>query len=94
MGIMSNLDRFDRETFKSVFSTHQGRRLMSSIIDYCGVYSSTFSPDHSVMAFQEGKRSVGLMVLGLIECIDNGVEMLQLANRERLQYYKADSEVE
>ena len=41
----------------------QGRRIMRRLLGDCGIFSSSFSPDVAVMAFHEGKRSIGLPLI-------------------------------
>lgn len=47
-----------------------GRRLMWRLLQDAQVFHSTFSVDPLVMAFNEGKRAQGLMLLADIQAVD------------------------
>ena len=46
-----------------VVDTVEGRCVIRNLLADCGVYASTYSPDTHMMAYKEGKRSVGLWIL-------------------------------
>jgi hypothetical protein len=52
--------RFADEGFKEVLSYPQSRAWLWSLLEDCGIFSSTFSENPSASAFNEGKRSLGL----------------------------------
>lgn len=53
------------EDFKWVVSTEQGRRFLWDLLAFAGVYRSSFT-GNSHTFFNEGRRDVGLKVLGMI----------------------------
>jgi len=53
--------------FKWLAGRVEGRRFMRRLLQECGVYSPTFSQDHGIMSFQEGKRALGLWILEQFE---------------------------
>lgn len=69
----------------SVLSTPQGRRFMWRVIDgKAGALNGSFSSDPLAMAFAEGRRSVGLMLVQEIQALypERYVEMLQERMRD------------
>lgn len=40
-----------------------GRRFLWRVLEECGVYHQSFNHSGSIMSFNEGKRSVGLLLL-------------------------------
>jgi hypothetical protein len=50
--------------------SRSGRRLMWRLLEMSGVFHSTFNCDALIMAFQEGKRNQGLMLLADINQVD------------------------
>lgn len=49
--------------FKWLADRIEGRRFMRRIFSETGVYQSVFSHDPVIMAYQEGRRAVGLWLL-------------------------------
>lgn len=41
----------------------QGRRIAARLLEQTGLYRSSFNHSGSVMAFQEGKRDIGLFIM-------------------------------
>lgn len=57
------------EDTKTVLSTREGRRYLWELMSACRVFATCYSSDAPEMAFKEGMRNVGLMVLSdLNEC--------------------------
>jgi len=51
----------------------QGRRIVSRLLDQAGVFRSSFNTSGSVMAFNEGRRDLGLFLTGeLLEASADG----------------------
>lgn len=64
----------------------QGRRIVSRLLEHAGVFRSSFNHSGSVMAFQEGKRDVGLFLTSeLLEASSDGYMKV-------LKEYKAKDE--
>lgn len=55
----------ERDDFKWVVSTEQGRRFLWDLLAFTGVYRSSFT-GNSQTFFNEGRRDVGLRLLGQI----------------------------
>lgn len=57
----------------------QGRRIMFGLLSKCGVYTGSFAADPQLTAYNEGKRSVGLSYLDVLNayCPDEFVLMLK-----------------
>lgn len=71
------------EDMKLIMSTKEGRRFVWEILEFCGVYRSSFT-GNSETFFKEGQRNVGLMLLGKIHehCPDGFTTMLKEQKRE------------
>lgn len=54
---------------KAVMETTAGRRLLWHILDICGIYAPSFT-GNSQTYFNEGRRSVGIHLLGLMDDAD------------------------
>lgn len=49
-----------------LMKTPQGRRMAWRILAHTGIWHSSFSTDNALMAFNEGKRDVGLFLMSLL----------------------------
>jgi hypothetical protein len=54
------------EDFKFLMSSVQGRRFVWRMLEKAGVFRSSFSLNGLQMAFSEGNRNLGLMLIGEI----------------------------
>lgn len=54
--------RQDNEDLKFVMGHPQGRRVIARILDATGVNASSFNHSSAVMAHNEGKRAVGILM--------------------------------
>ena len=62
------LDRQEAEKMWAwLMSGPQGRRVVRELLDWCGVYRSSFSTNGSEMSFREGQRNVGLKLLAAVQ---------------------------
>ena len=78
----------DRSDIAAVFSTREGRRFFSRLLNECKVYCTSlniaFSEQSHATAYREGRRSVGLDVLNWLSSADeNAVIKLFDADKER-----------
>lgn len=68
--LQSRLDKEAEEAdFKWLMSSKRGRRIVWRLMDFAGVFRSSFSPTAMVMAFQEGNRNYGNRILAKIHKI-------------------------
>ena len=51
------------EDIKWLVGHASGRRIATRLLDRAGVYRTSFNPSGSVMAYNEGKRDMGLFLL-------------------------------
>lgn len=49
--------------FYAVLNTAEGKRFVKRIIAECGVFNASFNADPLVMAFNAGRRQIGLNLL-------------------------------
>jgi hypothetical protein len=58
-----------KEDFQFVFSSEEGKRVLSHICRECGVLRPSFIPGEALenTAFNEGMRNVALMILTALE---------------------------
>jgi hypothetical protein len=54
------------EDFKWLMAHAQGRRIVSRLLEEAGVHRTSFNHSGSVMAFNEGKRHLGLYLMAEI----------------------------
>ena len=54
------------EDFKWLMAHAQGRRIVSRLLEESGVHRTSFNHSGSVMAFNEGKRHLGLYLMAEI----------------------------
>ena len=65
--------RKELEDLRWLLGHPQGRRIVTRLLDEAGVYRSSFNHSGSVMAFNEGKRHIGLFLIAeLIEASPDG----------------------
>lgn len=57
------LERRRRDDFLAIMGTQAGRRFVWGLLGDSGMFRGIYSPDHSEMAFKEGKRQAGLKLL-------------------------------
>jgi methylase of polypeptide subunit release factors len=55
--------RKELEDLRWLLGHPQGRRIVTRLLDEAGVYRSSFNHSGSVMAFNEGKRHMGLFLI-------------------------------
>lgn len=56
-------DLLRKADYQQLMESKAGRGVFYRMLSDCGVYRTSFSPDALVMAYQEGRRSVGLKIL-------------------------------
>jgi hypothetical protein len=63
------LSAVSKEDFQFVFSSEEGKRVLSYICRECGVLRPSFIPGEALenTAFNEGMRNVALMILTALE---------------------------
>jgi hypothetical protein len=59
----------DDHFLTTVLASYEGRAVIWRLISECGVFSSSFTGDVSTY-FYEGKRSIGLDIISMIEAVD------------------------
>lgn len=65
------LQKQDRADLGAIFSTREGARFFSALLDLCGVFRLSYQGEEThASAFKEGARNVGLRVLSALEAID------------------------
>lgn len=57
------IERRRRDDFLAIMGTQAGRRFVWGLMGDSGMFRGMYSPDHSEMAFREGKRQAGLKLL-------------------------------
>ena len=75
----------DRADLGAIFSTREGARFFSALLDLCGVFRLSYQGEEThATAFKEGARNVGLQVLSALEEIDpQARQRLRDADTER-----------
>ena len=71
-------------TYKRVFDTQDGKKVLEDMFRACNFTTTSFTPDPYQTAFNEGARSV---VLRLLDTLNINVEQLE-------KYFKKQEELE
>jgi len=68
---MSNDSDYDilKMNIRDLVNTLQGRAFIWHVLELCGIYSESFTGDNQTF-YLEGKRSIGLALLQLLEDAD------------------------
>ncbi len=53
----------DRDAYQWLMASVHGRRIAGQLLDFCGVWRSSYSRNAQDTSFNEGQRNVGLMLL-------------------------------
>jgi|TARA_R110000787_G_scaffold270750_1_gene377767 hypothetical protein len=63
------LSKVSKDDFRFVFSSEEGKRVLSHICRECGVLRPSFVPGEALenTAFNEGMRNVALMILTALD---------------------------
>lgn len=69
------------EDIRWLMSTKSGRRVMSRLLDFTGVYRSSFT-GNSETFFREGQRNVGLHFLADVQSLAPGDYVLMLQEHQ------------
>ena len=64
------------EAYRKVFTSHEGKLVLRDMMKSCSFYDSTYNPDHSTMAFDEGHRAMVLRILNTIKLTPAQVEQM------------------
>lgn len=56
-----------KAAYRSMLGSEQGRTVLWHILESCGIYSSTMPTDSLTMAFRNGQRNVGLVIVSSLE---------------------------
>lgn len=90
---MTNERQQELDDIEKQMKTRSGRRLMWRLLEMAGVFRSSFSTDASVMAFQEGKRNQGLVLLSDIMAVDpDGYILMAKEAKARQEAKEAERE--
>lgn len=60
------LTQLENADFERVLDTYEGRHLLWWLLEHARIYTTTFDTEFGNMAFFEGRRSIGLIVLDRI----------------------------
>jgi hypothetical protein len=77
--LLAEKKRLELEDLRWLMGHAQGRRFATRVLEQTGVYRSTFNHSGSLMAFNEGRRDIGLWLTGeLMEASSDGyIKMLK-----------------
>lgn len=71
------------DDLKWLMAHAQGRRIVWRLLDKTGIYRTSFNHSGSVMAFNEGKRDVGLFLLAEFDEADPGGFLKMLGEKPK-----------
>ncbi len=75
-------DRTRQEVITNLMSTTQGREWLWGLLESCHIFAQTFTSDPLATAFAEGRRNIGLAILGdiMFACPDQYITAAREAN--------------
>lgn len=78
----------DKKALATVLATEEGRWLLERLLETTGYISADYSPDPSKMAYNAGRRSIGVEIYNkIIQLMGmQGVNIEQKAKREYIAY--------
>ena len=78
------LEQREINDIRHVMAGPQGRRVVWSILEKGRVFSSTFSPDQAIAAFNEGQRNIALALFQRVmtHCPEKYLVMADEASKE------------
>lgn len=53
----------EKDAYQWLMASTHGRRIVGDLLDFCGVWRSSYSRNAQDTSFNEGQRNVGLMLL-------------------------------
>lgn len=90
---MTNERQQELDDIEKQMKTRSGRRLMWRVLELAGVFRSSFSTDALAMAFQEGQRNQGLILLIDIQTVDpDGYTLMAKEAKARQEAKEAERE--
>ena len=89
---MSRLEEQDAADLRALLGTHQGSRFLSRIINETETFTPTSARMSAMeMAFKEGVRSVGLLIVSQLDAIDAGwYSIIDSASKQRIRMERED----
>lgn len=81
---LAQLERAD--AWMMTLADYTGRQVLFELLEVCGVYRSSFNESSKTMAFNEGKRQIGLFILSQVLTSDaNAYNLMRNEAHEREQ---------
>lgn len=85
----------DLRDIKNLMDSESGRRIIWRVFDKSHVFATSFNPDTSVMAFNEGERNVALTLLAdVMEVAPKKFQVMLLEAKERRDLVEKELEKE
>ncbi len=84
---------YEESDVQWLMSTKSGRRVVSRIMEQCGIYQCSFTGDANKTIFNEGQRNAGLQLLGQIHahCPEQYPVMLREFKAFKQQFKESQS---
>ncbi len=71
------------DTYGALAKTPNGRDVLWDILSECGVYTLSYGPNGVGAEFNDGRRSIGLHILGRLNESDPGIYPKMIIEREK-----------
>lgn len=71
------------DCYKVIFNGEKGKIVLRDLLRNCGFFTGTFNADHAHMAFEEGRRSVIMDILRILQIDVN--ELIEEFNRMNME---------
>lgn len=95
MGVAEDERRKDLADIEKLMEKAEGRRIVWRLLEQCNVFGTTFSHEPLTMAFNEGQRNIGLLILAdVMEVAPKRYMVMTLEAQERKRIVMATLEKE
>lgn len=73
----------EREEMRNTLASPDGRAVVWRILEQCGIYRSSFQGEALTMAFNEGKRQIGLWLLSELQQANPGAYLAMQRDKKQ-----------
>lgn len=80
----------DEDALKELMQSPNGRWFLMRLFDACKLNSPAYCGDTQTMLLNEGKRTIGLKLLGRLQ--DMGIQGIELKQQAEMEYIKTQQE--
>ena len=71
---LSPIEEFERDelarSYRAIFQTAEGKRVLFDVLDMCGIYDAAFTGDNNATNFRLGLQEAGKRLIARLDSID------------------------